>query len=490
MNKKSNNKIVFILAVFLVIITITGITKIMQNDTFFTIATGNEIIQNGYDNEDHLTWHNNLHFYKLRWAFDVLIASIFNCWGFKGIYIFVLIIGSITILSLYYILLKQKNSVVLSFLGATISAILITGVSGFTARGQIISYLLLLWEVFFLEQLVKTNKKRYYLYLGLISILIVNFHASVWMMSEILVLPYLAEAILAKFIKKQKRITIENIKIKQMLIVVLILFIGSFLSPIGSYTYTYMFKTIGGISSTFIEELQFTEISRTIGVSALLALFSIISLSTKVKIRTRDLLLFYGLLIMAVLARRNKVFLYLIGMIPVINLIQEFFKMYDTENMLDKALNYLKKGKTILIFAILLFILVAPNIIKRIKEPYINKKAYPVEAVNYIKNNLNYKNMRIYNHFNFGSYLEFCNIKAFVDSRSEIYCKEFNNVEILQDWLDVRDFRVHYDEVFKKYNIDYVIVYNEEGINTYLNKDNNCNKIYEDEYFSIYNVKK
>lgn len=490
MNKKSNNKIVFILAVFLVIITITGITKIMQNDTFFTIATGNEIIQNGYDNEDHLTWHNNLHFYKLRWAFDVLIASIFNCWEFKGIYIFVLIIGSITILSLYYILLKQKNSVVLSFFGATISAILITGVSGFTARGQIISYLLLLWEVFFLEQLVKTNKKRYYLYLGLISILIVNFHASVWMMSEILVLPYLAEAILAKFIKKQKRITIENIKIKQMLIVVLILFIGSFLSPIGSYTYTYMFKTIGGISSTFIEELQFTEISRTIGVSALLALFSIISLSTKVKIRTRDLLLFYGLLIMAVLARRNKVFLYLIGMIPVINLIQEFFKMYDTEDMLDKALNYLKKGKTILIFAILLFILVAPNIIKRIKEPYINKKAYPVEAVNYIKNNLNYKNMRIYNHFNFGSYLEFCNIKAFVDSRSEIYCKEFNNVEILQDWLDVRDFRVHYDEVFKKYNIDYVIVYNEEGINTYLNKDNNCNNIYEDEDFSIYNVKK
>lgn len=490
MNKKSNNKIIFILAFFLLIITVTSITKIMQNDTFFTIATGNEIIQNGYDNEDHLTWHENLHFYKLRWAFDVLIASIFNSFGFKGIYILVLIIGSITILSLYYILLKQKNSVILSFTGALISSVLITSVSGFTARGQIISYLLLLWEVFFLERLIETNQKRYYVFLGLISVLIVNFHASVWMMSVILVMPYLAEAILSKFINKTKRTTIENIKIKQLIIAIVILFVGSFLSPIGSYTYTYMFKTIGGLSSTFIEELQFTEISRTIGVTAMLVLFSIISLSTKVKIRARDLFLFYGLLIMAILARRNKVFLYLIGMIPTINLIQELFNMYDTDDLLNKALNSLKRNKNILILAMLIFIMIAPNIVQRIKEPYINKKIYPVEAVDYIKNNLDYKNMKIYNHFNFGSYLEFCNIRAFVDSRSEIFCKEFNDVEILQDWLNVRDFKVHYDEIFKKYNIDYVLVYNEEGINTYLNKDSSYEKIYKDEYFSIYNVKK
>ena len=200
--------------------------------------------------------------------------------------------------------------------------------------------------------------------------------------------------------------------------------------------------------------------------------------------------LFYGLLIMAILARRNKVFLYLIGMIPTINLIQELFNMHDTDDLLNKALNSLKRNKNILILAMLIFIMIAPNIVTRIKEPYINKKIYPVEAVDYIKNNLNYKNMKIYNHFNFGSYLEFCDIRAFVDSRSEIFCKEFNDVEILQDWLNVRDFKVHYDEIFKKYNIDYVLVYNEEGINTYLDKDSNYEKIYKDEYFSIYNVKK
>lgn len=490
MNKKSNNKIIFILAFFLLMITVTSITKIMQNDTFFTIATGNEIIQNGYDNEDHLTWHGNLHFYKLRWAFDVLTATIFNGFGFKGIYIFVLIVGSTIILSLYYILLRRKNSVVLSFIGALISSILITGIWGFTARGQIISYLLLLWEVFCLEQLIETNKKIYYVFLGLISVLIVNFHASVWIMSEILVLPYLAEAILSRFINKTERITIEKIKIKQIIMVIFILFIGSFLSPIGSYTYTYMFKTIGGLSSSFIAELQSSEITQTLGLAILITIYAILTLSTKTKIKLRDLLLFLGLFIMAILAKRNLAFLYLIGIIPIINLIQEFFNTYDKDDLLNKFQTFLSKKKIIIILTAIVFITITPNIIARAKESYIDKTKYPVEAVKYIKDNLKYEDMKIYNHFDFGSYLEFCNIKAFVDSRSEIFCKEFNDVEILQDWFDVCKCRVHYDDIFKKYNIDYVLVYNKEGINTYLNKDSSYDKIYEDEYFSIYNVKK
>ena len=64
------------------IFSISIVEKHMQNDTFFTIATGNYILENGYDNLDHLTWHKNLNFYKLRWGFDVLVALIFNNFNF------------------------------------------------------------------------------------------------------------------------------------------------------------------------------------------------------------------------------------------------------------------------------------------------------------------------------------------------------------------------------------------------------------------------
>lgn len=116
-----NKKIYIVFCILLVIIILLTVTKEMQNDTFFTIASGKHILQDGYDNVDHLTWHENLGFYKLRWAFDVAIAFIYNTFGFAGIYAFVVLIACLTAFSLFNILLKQKNNIVLSFIATAIS---------------------------------------------------------------------------------------------------------------------------------------------------------------------------------------------------------------------------------------------------------------------------------------------------------------------------------------------------------------------------------
>lgn len=36
--------------------------KSIINDTFFTLATGQYMLENGNDNMDHLTWHENLEY--------------------------------------------------------------------------------------------------------------------------------------------------------------------------------------------------------------------------------------------------------------------------------------------------------------------------------------------------------------------------------------------------------------------------------------------
>ena len=107
-----NKKLYIVFSMLLIVIILMTVTKEMQNDTFFTIATGEHILQEGYDNVDHLTWHENLGFYKLRWAFDVAIAFIYNTFGFAGIYAFVVLIACLTAFSLFNILLKQKNNIV------------------------------------------------------------------------------------------------------------------------------------------------------------------------------------------------------------------------------------------------------------------------------------------------------------------------------------------------------------------------------------------
>ncbi|OKZ85772.1 MAG: hypothetical protein BHW09_07700 [Clostridium sp. CAG:245_30_32] len=485
-----NKKLYIVFSMLLIVIILMTVTKEMQNDTFFTIATGEHILQEGYDNVDHLTWHENLGFYKLRWAFDVAIAFIYNTFGFAGIYAFVVIIASLTGLSLFNILLKQKNNIVLSFIATVISMLLMTSNWSFTARGQIISYLLLLLEIYFIEKMISTKQKRYYIIFLVISALIVNFHASVWYMTIILVLPYLAEAIMHKIMKnknlEKSKIILEPISIKMLIIAILCLVLGSFISPIGTYTYTYMFKVIGGISSTFISELQQTDIISSIGMILGLIVIDILMLATKSKMKLSDILLFFGLYFMAILARRNQAFLYLIGTIPVVRLITNFFETYDTENILEKLNNFFSKNWVLGCTTIVIVIGLSSNMVTRIREKYVNEKKYPVEAVNFIKENLDYINLRIYNSFNYGSYLELSGIPAFVDSRSEIFTEEFNNVTILKDWLETSRGNVNYNDTFAKYEIDYAIVEDKEIINTYISADENYEKVFDDETFSIY----
>ena len=485
-----NKKLYIVFSMLLIVIILMTVTKEMQNDTFFTIATGEHILQEGYDNVDHLTWHENLGFYKLRWAFDVAIAFIYNTFGFAGIYAFVVIIASLTGLSLFNILLKQKNNIVLSFIATVISMLLMTSNWSFTARGQIISYLLLLLEIYFIEKMISTKQKRYYIIFLVISALIVNFHASVWYMTIILVLPYLAEAIMHKIMKnknlEKSKIILEPISIKMLIIAILCFVLGSFISPIGTYTYTYMFKVIGGISSTFISELQQTDIISSIGMILGLIVIDILMLATKSKMKLSDILLFFGLYFMAILARRNQAFLYLIGTIPVVRLITNFFETYDTENILEKLNNFFSKNWVLGCTTIVIVIGLSSNMVTRIREKYVNEKKYPVEAVNFIKENLDYINLRIYNSFNYGSYLELSGIPAFVDSRSEIFTEEFNNVTILKDWLETSRGNVNYNDTFAKYEIDYAIVEDKEIINTYISADENYEKVFDDETFSIY----
>ena len=485
-----NKKLYIVFSMLLIVIILMTVTKEMQNDTFFTIATGEHILQEGYDNVDHLTWHENLGFYKLRWAFDVAIAFIYNTFGFAGIYVLVVIIASLTVLSLFNILLKQKNNIVLSFIATVISMLLMTSNWAFTARGQIISYLLLLLEIYFIEKMISTKQKRYYIIFLVISALIVNFHASVWYMTIILVLPYLAEAIMHKIMKnknlEKSKIILEPISIKMLIIAILCLVLGSFISPIGTYTYTYMFKVIGGISSTFISELQQTDIISSIGMILGLIVIDILMLATKSKMKLSDILLFFGLYFMAILARRNQAFLYLIGTIPVVRLITNFFETYDTENILEKLNNFFSKNWVLGCTTIVIVIGLSSNMVTRIREKYVNEKKYPVEAVNFIKENLDYKNLKIYNSFNYGSYLELSGIPAFVDSRSEIFTEEFNDVTILKDWLETSRGNVNYNDTFAKYEIDYAIVEDKEIINTYISADENYEKVFDDETFSIY----
>lgn len=118
---------------------------------------------------------------------------------------------------------------------------------------------------------------------------------------------------------------------------------------------------------------------------------------------------------------------------------------------------------------------------------------YPKKAADYIVNNLDVNKIKLFNEYNYGSYLMFRNIPVFIDSRADLYTKEFNKKENILDELAY--FSINYKDIFNRYEITHAIIYkyNAKFENNQLYRTlefEGYKVIYEDKYFAIFEIKK
>lgn len=474
-----NKRTYIIFSIMITLLSISVVNKTFQNDTYSAIKIGDYILHHGIDFVEHFNF-NQLFYHNARWLFNVIIAFIYNKFDFFGIYIFT-ILNSIALgLIIFNTLLKRNKNIIISFL----ITILVIGFScnALTARAQIVSYILLFLEVIFIEKLIKSNKKRNIIALLILSVLIANIHTTIWPMVLILFLPYFAEYIVFKIIKKPKVLYSETKSIKLLIITFVIISLSGLLTPLGFLPYTYMLKTMYGFSTVFINELKRVNVFFDVSMLILTIVYIYLFIYIRKKIKISDIFMVLGLFIMAIMASRNKFFFIIIGSISLSRL------MMDNMGKNKKYLDYLCKSnimKVIIIFPVL--IMISAFFLKNIyKKPYVDENMYPVKASDYIIKNLDLDNLRIYNDFDYGSYLEFRGIKVFLDSRSEVYCKEFNNTSILEDWYNISYLKVNYKFVFEKYNFNYILLYRGEMLNNYLSLDSDYELVYGDNNFVLY----
>ena len=208
-----------ILAIVLITIFCIAIAPVsLQNDTFYTIKVGEHIIQNGIDMKDPFSWHEGLPYTYPHWAYDVCIYFIYFLFGLNGIYVSTCVLSVILGISIYKANSKLVKNKVISFF-ITIGAMYL--LEGYVAaRAQLVTFILFAWEIYFIEKLLETKKKRYAIGLIILPIVIANFHAAVWPFYFVLFLPYIGEyvfAILSDVVIYQKiKIKILNKKIKRL----------------------------------------------------------------------------------------------------------------------------------------------------------------------------------------------------------------------------------------------------------------------------------
>ena len=94
--------------------------------------------------------------------------------------------------------------------------------------------------------------------------------------------------------------------------------------------------------------------------------------------------------------------------------------------------------------------------------------------------------MRLFNDYDFGSYLILNNIPVFIDSRADLYTKEFNGLDydIFDDYQRIVS---NYQQKFEFYNITHVLMYKKYKLfNDMFKHDKNYTILYEDDIFILY----
>lgn len=535
-----------IVAVILIAIFCIAITPVtFQNDTYYTIKVGEHIAQYGIDGQDPFSWHENLGYTYPHWGYDLITYFIYQAFGFTGIYIATCILSIILGLSIYGINKKLVKNQVISFFITIGVMYLIRGY--IAARAQLVTFILFIFTIYFIEKFIETKKKRYVVGLIAIPTIIANAHVAVFPFYFVLYLPYIAEYVIAllaetiiyrkikmlilkikikKCMKKggkeklleelQKQqqdleTYIDKVKVKRtkelqnpykikltkhtsvkwlILIMIVCLFTG-LLTPLGSTPYTYLLKTMEGNTTQNINEHLPMTLSQEKDVMCTLILFLAILIFTKVKIRVSDLFMLGGLCYLMLTSRRQITMFAIVSSIILNRFIMQLINIYGKETQ-----KKIKNKKFTVIATILLVIAMFGFSYhfgkKKLEDTYVDEDTYPVQASDYIVNNIDLGTSRFYNEYNYGSYLLFRGIPVFIDSRADLYAPEFSGKEedIFSDFIDTSSIGKFYGDIFKKYKITHVITYKNSKMNMIITKteQQKYDELYQDDNFVIYKI--
>ncbi len=532
-----------IMAVILIAIFCFAISPVtLQNDTFYTIKIGEHILQNGIDMKDPFSWHENLQYTYPHWLYDVVIYLVYSIGGQVGIYISTIVLSIALGLTMYLVNIKLTKNKLTSFV-LTIGAMYLLR-NYIAARAQLATFILFILTVYFIEMFLETKKKRYAVGLIIIPIIIANVHLAVFPFYFVLYLPYIAEYMIyilsnteiilvtakidrlnKKILKTTKEEEIQKIKdeinrleqknektinkkekinanpykikirgnnnVKALIIIMIICLFTGFLTPLGTTPYTYLIKTMQGTTTHNISEHLPLTLVDNLEFMCTLVLFIAILTFTDTKIRLSDLFMLGGLIFLTFYTRRQFSMFTLICVMILNRLINALLNKYDPEGC-KKAID---KMTTITGMIVTICLVLTISVIQykpKMKNHFIDENSYPVEAATYILENLDINNIKLYNEYNYGSYLIFRGIPVFIDSRADLYAPEFNpGVEVFNDYMNLSGMNIdNVEEKLDEYGITHMLMYKKSKLRRFVEQNTEkYNLLYEDDNFCLFERK-
>ena len=451
-----------------------------DNDAWFILASGRYVLQHGIPYIEPLTLHQNMQFVMQQWLTAVVFWGVYSKLGVVGLIALVFVVFVCVIAVIYQLARFLSNgNFVATFIASFLAAVCLT--PWMTTRPIIFTLLFLILELYALERYIASAKAVWLIPLPFLSALMINFHAAMWLVQFVFLLPYFIDSFRFKLL----RIEGQGYAKKPLILTVVLMFAAGFTSPYGFQSMTYLFRSYGYTEFGVINEMMPANINEISGIfifGTFLILGAIYFLHQKGTTRLRYMLLALGTAVMALSSIRSFALFVLCSFFPLAYYLREI-------RMPQNKIKSVRKTRLLRAVLIVLVVLELGYVFYNKYTKLIETGTGPdvAEAVQYLKEHASTDGMVLYTGYDDGGYAEFMGFRPYLDPRAEAFVLRNNHTyDIMKEYVLMESGSLYYKEVLDKYQFTHLIVPRYDILFTYLSYDSDYQKIYEDDTHAIY----
>ena len=459
----------------------------LDGDFYFLYSFGRYISNHGFPVKDVLSMHGDMNIIVQQWLTDVLFYHVYELFGNIGVIAIVYAVLVIYVVLFYKLCKLVTDNFFLSVITTTFSAILLS-ILFMVTRPQIFTYVFFVILLLCLEKYTRTGKRRYLCVLPVLSLFQINFHASMWLMLFILMMPYVVSCININLLFYKESAVCRW---KDLIVTMVGMIMAAFLNPYGHKSLLYLFGSYGvdNINQTILE-MQAISISESAGklYLGLLFLFSFLFMVCKKrKIKLRFLCLGMGTAVLGLTSYKAMVYFYIVGFLAVAH----YFRDFDYSLKISEGKRTKKEKIRVAVLVILLIAatgyLIYGETIGKNQEKERKHIEYLKPVVEYLGTQEK-ENMVLYAGFNEGSFLEFHQYKPYIDGRAELFLEDKNGqFDYFSEYLSVYHGTGYYKEFLDKYGFTHIVVPTEDNY-LYISiiHDSDYQVGYSDENYTVF----
>lgn len=225
--------------------------KPLSVDNYYQIAIGKLIVENGIPHEIPFTVHTaeHLHYMAQQWLFMVFDYGVYSSFGFTGLFFCGLFLNMLLVYAVYRMLLCiGKGRRLIAYPAALLFGFFPVLMKTMQMlRPYYITCILLAVEIIIMERARTGGRtKQQLLFFPVLSILSINFHAAMWPMLLVMILPYAAENLCMKvpFIKKYFYKE-SSVPVRFLACAALLITISGMFNPYGTEAMVYGIQSYG-----------------------------------------------------------------------------------------------------------------------------------------------------------------------------------------------------------------------------------------------------